>query len=70
VACTIPEGISNLKQNAVAMSATMIATLYAAEKGSGTGVAAGYAVFAALTIVPALQTRAKCNDIVGGVIPR
>jgi hypothetical protein len=62
--------VDNLESMGRPMAALISATLYAGSKGNIVGLAAGFSAFIGITVVPAVQTRAKCNDIVGGVIPR
>ncbi|HKD79705.1 MAG TPA: RHS repeat-associated core domain-containing protein [Candidatus Angelobacter sp.] len=71
LSCSMPQMVENLQKNSKAMVAVINGTLIAGVVTKKPAfVVGGFGAFVGLTMVPALETRAKCNDIVGGVIPR
>jgi RHS repeat-associated protein len=69
LACTIPQGIELYQKNGKALAFLVTAGEAGALSRKPWITVTSLAVFASLTVAPALRTRDECNEQVGGVIP-
>ncbi len=70
LACTIPDAITNSEAAAIPFALATRGMAQGLLTGNYVKATAAVVVVAALLLVPAIETRHKCNEIVGGVIPK